>query len=131
MKTSLKLNPPVMHQEDIDQAISQVIPMSLKGVDFHKNSSITWKHIGGLETAKQLLTEILIWPSKVRKRRWFFSHFSCALKMFFLKYSVPESIHAMSVENAIRRATIRSSRLWKNPTGKCCRWRIVVEFYFN
>lgn len=52
-------------ESDIDDAISAVVPLSLKGIDFYKNSSVTWKNVGGLEAAKQHLMEVLIWPARV------------------------------------------------------------------
>lgn len=54
-----------VQREDIDKSVSTIIPLSLKGINFHKNSNITWKDVGGLENAKQQLMEVLIWPSKV------------------------------------------------------------------
>lgn len=52
-------------ESDIDNAIAAIVPLSLKGIDFYKNSSVTWKDVGGLEAAKQHLMEVLIWPARV------------------------------------------------------------------
>ncbi|KAK7597723.1 hypothetical protein V9T40_009948 [Parthenolecanium corni] len=52
---------------DIDNAIAAIVPLSLKGIDFYKNSSVTWKDVGGLEAAKQHLMEVLIWPARYPK----------------------------------------------------------------
>lgn len=54
-----------INESDIDNAISAMVPLSLKGIDFYKNSSVTWKDVGGLEAAKQHLMEVLIWPARV------------------------------------------------------------------
>ena len=100
---------------DIDIAISAIVPVSLKGVDFHKNSSVTWKNVGGLDMAKQLLTEILIWPSKVCTLLILYEHRFFEVCNFITEIhfvSVSQSIQTVSIEDAIRSIIIWCPRLW-------------------
>lgn len=48
------------HMED---ALEQVFPLAWSGIDLHKNTDTTWADVGGLDDVKQILTEIIIWPS--------------------------------------------------------------------
>lgn len=49
----------------MDDALAEFVPLSLRGIDLHKSTNVAWKDVGGLDKAKKMLEEILIWPSKV------------------------------------------------------------------
>lgn len=52
-------------EADVDRAIQETVPLSLIDIELRKDTTVSWKDVGGLTDAKQLLTEILIWPSQV------------------------------------------------------------------
>ena len=54
-------------QEDVDVCLNSLVPLALADINLHKNSSVTWKDVGGLEHPKRVLTEVLIWPSQVKQ----------------------------------------------------------------
>lgn len=49
----------------MEDALEQVFPLAWSGIDLHKNTDTTWADVGGLDDVKQILTEIIIWPSLV------------------------------------------------------------------
>ena len=51
--------------EDFRCALEGFVPLSLRGLPLHTAGTINFSCIGGLEEAKQTLTETLLWPSKV------------------------------------------------------------------
>ncbi|XP_065203097.1 peroxisomal ATPase PEX1 [Planococcus citri] len=124
IKRQVKICPKIdqisVNEQDVDTAVSEIVPVSLKGVDFHKNSSITWKNVGGLDTAKQLLTEILIWPSKYPK-----VFKQCPLKMpsGVLLYGAPGSgktllAGAVAGESSLNFISIKGPELLSKYVGE-------------
>lgn len=51
-------------QDDFDSALAETIPLSLRGVELHKNIPHKYASIGGMSDAKKILTEVFAWPSR-------------------------------------------------------------------
>lgn len=51
--------------EDVDAALRGFVPECFSNISLTQRSSVTFTSVGGLDHAKQLLTEALIWPTKV------------------------------------------------------------------
>ncbi|KYM98485.1 Peroxisome biogenesis factor 1 [Cyphomyrmex costatus] len=56
--------PIIVMEEDVNTAMEGCTPMSLQGVQLYKSDGHSWSDIGGLESTKSSLTEILQWPLK-------------------------------------------------------------------
>lgn len=54
-------------ETDFEYALSEKVPLSLYGVDLHKNPVTKWEDIGGMEETKAMLKEIFSWPLKYRE----------------------------------------------------------------
>lgn len=50
---------------DVKAALNGFVPSQLANVTLKRNNNLVFDSVGGLEQAKQLLTEVLIWPTKV------------------------------------------------------------------
>ena len=57
--------PPKMGVEDFLNALNGFVPVSLRGLPMHSSGSVDFSDVGGLEKAKHMLRETLLWPSKV------------------------------------------------------------------
>ena len=55
----------VLTVQDFVTALDGYVPVSLRGLPLHSAGAVNFSHVGGLERAKQILTETLLWPSKV------------------------------------------------------------------
>lgn len=49
----------------LEEATESCVPRDLVNVSLRKSSPHTWYSVGGLSNVKNILTEVLIWPSKV------------------------------------------------------------------
>ncbi len=56
----------VLTVQDFVTALDGYVPVSLRGLPLHSSGTTNFSHIGGLERAKQVLRETLLWPTKVR-----------------------------------------------------------------
>lgn len=48
----------------LEEAVDSCVPRDLVNVSLRKSSPHTWHNVGGLSNVKNILTEVLIWPSK-------------------------------------------------------------------
>lgn len=48
----------------LEEAVDSCVPRDLVNVSLRKNSPHRWHSVGGLSNVKNILTEVLIWPSK-------------------------------------------------------------------
>lgn len=55
----------IISMDDIQKAMESTVPFDLINVNITRGSDCNWKTVGGLTEAKKILTEALIWPSKV------------------------------------------------------------------
>lgn len=51
--------------EDLTSALQGFVPSGLLNVSLVRNTTHCFANVGGLEVVKKLLTEVLIWPTKV------------------------------------------------------------------
>ncbi|XP_043284431.1 peroxisome biogenesis factor 1 isoform X2 [Venturia canescens] len=49
-------------EEDLSETLKNYKTISLHGVQFYKNSGHDWSSIGGLDSVKEVLTQLLKWP---------------------------------------------------------------------
>jgi peroxin-1 len=49
--------------QDVEKALSDYVPMSLKGVKI-THSNVQWDDVGGMNPVKKILRETLEWPTK-------------------------------------------------------------------
>lgn len=57
-----------LSQSDFDEALSESIPLLLRGTDLkERNVGKTWKDVGGMQEPKRVLIEVFLWPSKYPK----------------------------------------------------------------
>lgn len=50
---------------DFLEAMKGFVPVSLRGLPLHPPGEIDFSHVGGMERVKEMLTETILWPSKV------------------------------------------------------------------
>nr|CAD7603750.1 unnamed protein product [Timema genevievae] len=60
----VKREHPLLLDQDFEEAIDNFVPLSLQGVQFFHDSSRSWDDVGGLKDVKQILVEVLQWPSQ-------------------------------------------------------------------
>lgn len=51
--------------EDLTLALQGFVPSGLLNVSLVRNTTLCFANVGGMEVVKKLLTEVLIWPTKV------------------------------------------------------------------
>ncbi|XP_049774237.1 peroxisome biogenesis factor 1 isoform X1 [Schistocerca cancellata] len=55
---------PEVETSDLVKAFEKNIPLSLRDVKLHHDSSLSWADVGGLLKVKEMLTELFRWPSQ-------------------------------------------------------------------
>nr|CAD7569256.1 unnamed protein product [Timema californicum] len=63
-RSVVKREHPLLLDQDFEEAIDNFVPLSLQGVQFFHDSSRSWDDVGGLKDVKQILVEVLQWPSQ-------------------------------------------------------------------
>nr|CAD7396180.1 unnamed protein product [Timema poppensis] len=63
-RSVVKREHPILLDQDFEEAIDNFVPLSLQGVQFFHDSSRSWDDVGGLKDVKQILVEVLQWPSQ-------------------------------------------------------------------
>ena len=104
----------VITNVDVDAALADFVPVSLRGVKLFK-SAVEWKHVGGLALAKRTLKETLEFPIRsalqcLRPRSPLClpdSLYGVVLNVLQVRPAVQQSI----TENAIRCVAVRATGL--------------------
>nr|CAD7401991.1 unnamed protein product [Timema cristinae] len=63
-RSVVKREHPLLLDQDFEEAIDNFVPLSLQDVQFFHDSSRSWDDVGGLKDVKQILVEVLQWPSQ-------------------------------------------------------------------
>nr|CAD7452337.1 unnamed protein product [Timema tahoe] len=64
LRRSVKREHPLLLDQDFEEVVDNFVPLSLQGVQFFHDSSRSWDDVGGLKDVKQILVEVLQWPSQ-------------------------------------------------------------------
>ena len=56
----------LLNMDNLLDAFEGYVPVALRGMSLNKSNSVDFTHVGGMKEAKKILTEFILWPSKVR-----------------------------------------------------------------
>ena len=54
-----------MCAQDFEEGLKNSVPLLQQGVELYEGDAVTWDDVGGLSEVKQVLIEVLQWPSQV------------------------------------------------------------------
>lgn len=55
----------VLTDDDMESALDEFCPSSLRGLNLRTQETLRWEDAGGLYEVKQTLQEVFLWPTKV------------------------------------------------------------------